>query len=431
METRMRILHFSTYDLFGGAAKASYRLHTALRNAGHSSRMIVREKSSNDEDVLQVATRPVLVNVRRIQRRVSQLRGTLPKYMFNHDREPEIDTRFFFTEGKGSVDIVCLHWITGLLTTRLIHRLHEHYQCPLVWVMMDQEPVTGGCHYSLGCDRFMNQCGRCPQLNSSRVNDRSRIVWNRKSRYIRDLPLTFAVPTSWAAAKVRESSLFREHRVEVVPLAIDIKTFRPFDQSAARDLLHLPQSKQIIFFGATYLEEPRKGMSFLVEALKHMASRLDHQTADIFLVVAGANGSRILAELPFDGKALGDLKDDSNLALAYQAADIFVCPSIEDAGPMMIPEAMLCGTPVVAFNTGGAPDLIETNRSGYLAAYKDSADLGKGIYEVLTAENLPAMRADAHERAVKAHSATAVADRHLNLYNSLLRTQEPLGTAVQ
>lgn len=89
---------------------------------------------------------------------------------------------------------------------------------------------------------------------------------------------------------------------------------------------------------------------------------------------------------------------------------------------MMIPEAMLCGTPVVAFNTGGAPDLIETMKTGYLAAYKDSTGLAKGIYTLLAANDLPAIRVAAREVAVRKHSQSAVAGRHLELYSSLLNS---------
>ena len=88
---------------------------------------------------------------------------------------------------------------------------------------------------------------------------------------------------------------------------------------------------------------------------------------------------------------------------------------------MMIPESMLCGTPVVAFNSGGAPDLIETMKTGYLATLKDGADLAKGMYALLSAhEKLLAMRATCREIAVREHSMEAHADRHIDLYRSLL-----------
>lgn len=426
----MRILHFATYDIFGGAAKASYRLHKSLKDAGNSSWMIVRYKQSDDPDIHPAS--PVWPSrLERIRRRIPWLREHLPtpSYMFNLDVEHNIDTRPFFSYQSEEVDIICLHWITNLLTVKMIHDIYGHYQRPMVWTLMDQEPVTGGCHYSFGCDGFANQCGYCPQLDTSRSEDRSRTVWRRKQKYLQGLPMTFVAPTSWAAMQVRESSLFREHRVELIPLAIDTAIFRPFDWRAARDLLHVPQDKKAVLFGATYLEDPRKGMSYLMEALHYLSSMMAGQSSglsreSVLLLVVGSNSRHLLEPLPFPSRHLGQLKDDFTLALAYQAADVFVCPSVEDAGPMMIPEAMLCGTPVVAFDTGGAPDLIETMKTGYLAAYKDSSDLANGLYQWLTIRDLSAIRPTVSEVAARKHTPSIVTARYLKLFNSLLNNKQ-------
>jgi glycosyltransferase involved in cell wall biosynthesis len=420
----MRILHFSTHDIFGGAAKATYRLHTALRDAGHSSRMVVRQKDSDDEDVRRVGTRPWLSALRRVRNRLPLVGPQKPAQKFNFDVEPEIETRQLFAEKRDDVDVLALHWITDLLTTRLIRELHEHYARPLVWTMMDQEPVTGGCHYSLGCDGYTRECGRCPQLNSEREADASRRVWLRKREHLSGLPIVFVAPTSWVAERIRESSLFGEHRVERIPLAIDTKVFRPFDRGAARDLLHVPPRKKVLFFGATYLDEPRKGMRYLVEALGRLAALVDEggpvRREDIFLLVAGSASRELMSSLPFPGRRLGHLHDDVTLALAYQAADLFVCPSVEDAGPMMISEAMLCATPVVAFDAGSAPDLIESLRTGYRARYRDSADMAEGIRKLLTFEAFERMRDEARQAAMLAHEPSSVAGRYTKLYRSLL-----------
>jgi len=133
----MNILHFATHDIAGGAAKASYRLHAALRSAGHSSRMIVRYKGSNDEDVQQVPVYVWRSCFRRVKCHIPLLRGPTATYMFNLDIEPPVDTRLFYAHQPGDVDIICLHWITGLLTVRTIRKIYDHYQCPLIWTLKD------------------------------------------------------------------------------------------------------------------------------------------------------------------------------------------------------------------------------------------------------------------------------------------------------
>ncbi|MBL8190117.1 MAG: glycosyltransferase [Acidobacteria bacterium] len=194
-------------------------------------------------------------------------------------------------------------------------------------------------------------------------------------------------------------------------------------------MLHLPQDKKIIFFGATYLEDRRKGMPLLLEALAEVRARMDSATISpdqIFLLVAGLNGHELLPRIPFAGKYLGQLNDDLTLALAYQSADVFVCPSVEDAGPMMIPEAMLCGTPVVAFHAGGAPDLITTGKTGYLARLADSADLASGILSLLETDNGLGIRGATHLIASKNHLPNQVSKLYSELFSSLATNDRKL-----
>ena len=145
----MRILHFSTEDVTGGAAKAAHRLHTALRQAGHDSRMVVRQKKSVDPYVMQTAPprpRPWASRAERVRQHIPGLRRRELKasYMFNLDGEPPIDPQSLLVAPPGEVDIVCLHWITGLLDVKNIRRLYDHYRCPMIWIPPDQEAVTGG-----------------------------------------------------------------------------------------------------------------------------------------------------------------------------------------------------------------------------------------------------------------------------------------------
>ncbi len=420
----MRILHFSSDDITGGAAKAAYRLHVALREVGHDSQMIVLRKKSDDDTVTQAPpceTSLWASRWKRLRQIIPLVRKQIPtaNYTFNFDLQPQVNFSALLAGQNIPPDILCLHWITGLLDVRAIRQLHDHFRCPIVWVMADQESMTGGCHYSFGCDGFARSCGHCPQLSLSHAQDHSQALWQRKKEMLADVPICFVAPTSWGREKLAQSSLFRHHRCELIPYPIDSLTFRPYDQPIARDLLHLPQDKTIIFFGATYLEDRRKGMPLLLEALTETRARLKTSPDDVFLLVAGLNGNQLMAKLPFAGKYIGQLNDDLSLALAYQSADLFVCPSVEDAGPMMIPEAMMCGTPVVAFHTGGAPDLIQTGKNGYLARMADSIDLANGILAFLEADNGSTFRRLAHSVASSNHSPNEVATRYSTLFHSL------------
>jgi glycosyltransferase involved in cell wall biosynthesis len=416
----MRFLHFSTSDGGGGAAKAAYRLHSALRDNGHGSAIVVRDKTTGDPDVHTARINPLVARVNRMRRHLPFIGEERARFTFNFDRPTGLRLDATLESLSLKPDVVCLHWTSGLLTTVAIRRICDRFRCPVFLIVLDQEPVTGGCHYSFGCEGYKQRCGNCPLLPWSSLNDSSRRGWENKRRHLTNLPITLIAPTSWTESKVRESSLFSSHPIERIPLPIDTSVFQPGDAAAARTTLGLPHDRSIVFFGSSYLHEPRKGMVYLREALQLLVN--NHKvtnaitTASPLLLIAGRDPNEVLCDLPLESRWLGHLENQRTLALAYQAANVFVCPSIEDAGPMMIPEAMLCGTPVVAFNAGGAPDLIDHGRTGFLAELKCPQSLAAGIDALL--KKIPfseyaTMRQQAAAKAFSMHNPRHVAEQYV------------------
>jgi glycosyltransferase involved in cell wall biosynthesis len=410
-EPPLRILHFSTGDVAGGAAQAAFRLHVALADAGHDSRMIVRQKGSGRADVLEV---PPYVNPWRARaRRLLRQREEVPPPAFNLDVTPDIRRDLFYSYAPGEVDVVVLHSITRLLTVREIRSLHEHYGAPLVWALADQAPLTGGCHYSYDCDGYTARCGRCPQLGSDREDDRSRTVLERRLELLSPLPIVFVAASSGVEEWVRRSAAFGSHRVERIPAITDDRVFRPFDRRAARDLLGVPQDASVVLLGAGNLVHPRKGViEYAVPALE----RLRELGQDVFVLAVGARGDEL--ELPYPSRAVGALSDPVAIALGYQAADVYLCPTIADAGPLMIPESLLCGTPVVAFDVGYAADLVRDGETGYVVRSRDPADLATALHELLRHPEPERVRA-ACRAAPAAHAPARVVEAHVRLYRSL------------
>jgi len=109
----------------------------------------------------------------------------------------------------------------------------------------------------------------------------------------------------------------------------------------------------------------------------------------------------------------------------YSLASLFVIPSLQDNLPNTILESMLCGTPVVGFNTGGIPEMIDHKVNGYLADFKSSADLAEGMHWILSSESYDKLSRDTRDSVVKRYPAKGSVDAHIKLYKALLDKTSP------
>jgi glycosyltransferase involved in cell wall biosynthesis len=420
------IRHFSTDDISGGAAIAAYRLHNALREARHDSRMYVRNKRSDDPAVVALQWRQTESVFKRMINRLSSVkgRGLSADYEFSFDHPCDLDLEPVLKPDAKAQSINCLHWVNRLLDVRNIRTIYDHFRTPMVWVIHDLAPVTGGCHYSVGCNGYTAECGACPRLGSNDRKDLSHKTWSRKRELLSGLPICFVAPSSWGERRVRESSLFPDARVARIPLPMNTEVFRPLEKEIARKVLRLPSGERILMFGATYLRDGRKGTDRLLAALHQLREMIGTQknmdSIKIRVLIVGANGRELLSKIPFEAVYTGTIHDELLMALAYQAADVFICPSLDDSGPMMISESMLCGTPVVAFDTGIAPDIIEHGKNGYLASLGDAQDLARGMLSLLIEPKIEDFARRARRKAEQMHAPAEIARQHVELYQSLM-----------
>jgi glycosyltransferase involved in cell wall biosynthesis len=174
----------------------------------------------------------------------------------------------------------------------------------------------------------------------------------------------------------------------------------------ARKILGLPDYETMILVGVHNIQDHRKGMALLKHALQGLPDKLASIEAidpsKVCILLAGRLAKNWADDLPFHVHALGYLQSEVELSLAYQSADLYVSSSIEDGGPMMVSQAMLCGTPVVAFQTGIAEELLGDGACGYMANLGDAEDLAQGIVKVLA--NRHSMAPKARTRAAAHHA---------------------------
>lgn len=334
-------------------------------------------------------------------------------------------TRKLLKVAHNKPDIIIVLWVKNFVNLKNIYELHELTHAKIFWLLYDMAPFTGGCHYAWECKGYQNSCGSCPGLFSKDPFDMSNKNLSFKKHYLDKIDLEIIAGSEWQYLQAKTSTLFKAKRIHKILIPIDPVVFKPVTKEAVRNGMNLPENKKIIFFGAVGLTERRKGMYFLIESLnrlKELMKSSDNELSDnILLLIAGQEFDAITDSLPFDFKYLGYLNSGIQLAEAYQAADVFVCPSIEDSGPMMINQSIMSGTPVVSFNMGVSVDLVRTGETGYLAELKDSNDMAFGIYSILklTQDDYTKMSIKCREIAMQTFSPQI----RIELLDSLLKNQ--------
>jgi len=410
---KVKILHLSSFDVVGGAARAAYRIHRGLLGVGADSQMLVQYKASNDETI-QVIEGKVATKIRSLIDATALNSYPQRRQLFSPEWFPDaIPAKV----AQINPDIVNLNWVcNGFLQVETLAKLGR----PLIWTLQDMWAFTGGCHYSQGCDRYKASCGDCPQLQSGREADLSRSVWRRKAQAWKNLNLTIVAPSQWMANCASASTLFQDVRVEIIPFGLDTQVFKPINAQVARDLLDLPQDKHLILFGAIDATgDTRKGFHLLQAALRDLSQAGWRDRIE--LVVFGSSKPKSPVDLGFPIHYLGKLQDDLSLRIAYAAADVMIAPSIEEAFGQTASESLACGTPVVVFTNTGLKDIVDHQQNGYVASYCDIGDLATGIAWILEDSGRhQALRHAAREKAEREYAMDVQAHRYLTLVYDIL-----------
>lgn len=318
------------------------------------------------------------------------------------------------------VDIIHLDWIAnGCLNLKDLKKIKK----PIVWTLHDVWAITGGCHCNLGCEKWVNGCGACPQLERHDNNDISAHFWKAKKKALNAIPnLSVITPSNWLGNMAMKSQFFKKRKIQVIPNCLDTNLFKPINKSYSRKALNLPQRSKVVLFGAANaINTWYKGFDLLIEALNHLKVKTD---ALIHLVVFGASLSDIEnIILPYPITCFDTIRDEMTLMIVYNSADVFVGPSRQDNFPNTFLEATSCGIPCVGFSVGGIPEIVEHQKNGYIAKPFDTSDLANGISWVLEdAERHKSLSMYGREKAINNYSMDVVAQKHIELYKQLLST---------
>lgn len=426
MNNNPRILSVCTSANHGGAARAAFRIHLGVNALGGSSTMLVKGEGCSINKVLGL--NDFLPN--NVSYRIGDWTATKIKNKWQHyqwskypDREEIFLSDLRSTSLHGALrkidfDILHLHWLNlRFFPLQELHNINK----PIVWTLHDCWPFCGICHYFLECDGYKHQCGNCPFLHSDIVNDLSYTIWKRKKELYKGLDLHIVSPSNWLANCARESSLFKDFPVTVIPNCIDTTVFRPMAENEIspkwRNFKEKRLGKNFVLYGAMNAATDKiKGFSSLLSALQILEN--SGKADNLELIVFGEpNGlGEINLSMPIHNA--GVISDTEELVSLYNIADVTVVPSLTENLSCSIMESLACGTPVAAFEIGGNSDMIRHWANGWLAAKNNNDDLAQGIDWCIHNKGI----ASAHAReTTKYYTPKIVCEKYLNLYCDVTR----------
>jgi glycosyltransferase involved in cell wall biosynthesis len=393
----MNILIFNSNNPLQTSGIVSFDFFNGLKRNGHNVRLLVNSYDKNyPKDIISLET-PFSISknkfIERIRRRLPLRKAiaTNPDYHYHvlWEKISLYKTKKLLRRANIKPEAIFIMFAKDFINSKNVYELYQLTHARIFWLMYDMAPFTGGCHYAWDCTGYKNSCGNCPGLFSSDPFDISYENLLFKKNYISRTNIEIISASEWQYRQAKSSSLFGEKIIHKILLSVDTNVFRFLDKKEVRSKLGLPTDKKIVFFGSVHLSHHRKGMYYLLESLKILKEKISGSGIDnnILLLIAGSEIEEIADSLSFPYHFLGFLDNTTGIASAYQAADLFLCPSIEDSGPSMINQSLMCGTPVVSFEMGVSPDLVISGLTGYIARLKDCNDLAQGLFNVLSADD--------------------------------------------
>ena len=412
----MQVANVTHYDIYGGAARAAYRIHHALLANAVSSTMLVNSSSSGDWTIQGPTS-----HLGRFVPKARHAFGAISAKALK-TQNPVLHSPAILSSGwpkrvnQSGVDVAHLHWINHeMLSIEDIAKIDK----PLIWTLQDMWSFCGAEHYSEDF-RWRDGYSSMNRPNHERGFDLNRWVWNRKRKAWKR-PIHIVTPSKWLADCARQSELMKGWPISVINNALDTEVWRPIDRTWARTLFRLPPDVPILLFGAVGgTADPRKGFDLLLASLESLRG----QIKGLEVVIFGQLAPKIPLDCGFPVHYAGRMHDDLLLATLYSAVDIMLVPSRQEAFGQTASEAQACGTPVVAFGAGGVADIVRHLETGYLADPFDSMSLAEGILWVLSDKDRHARLSTAsRQQALEHFSYPVVANQYRKIYELVITSQ--------
>ncbi|BDA79186.1 hypothetical protein LPTSP3_g21160 [Leptospira kobayashii] len=404
------VLHLSTSDQSGGAAKAAFHIHQSLLEAGQNSLMLVSKKATKDDHVILAKESTgfgfLIDLIVHFKRNRSYKRAVFKKeVMHSFQNYSFLDIKLILQVLKP--DIVHLHWIGNNFIS--IEALQE-IQMPIVWTMHDMWPFLGAEHV---CFDESYKTG----YSSDNVN---HTVWERKKEAYSKLDIHPVGVSRWISDIAKESLLFSKYPTNVIPNIIRTEIFFPRDSDSSREFWRFRSSETLLLFGSDY-RDGNKGY-FVIENL--IKKYEEEKRKDITFIVFGSIPIELKTEF-VNVINIGYVKSSEELAILYSSVDITLVPSKIESFCLTAAESISCGTPVVCFDTSGLKDIVMDGETGYKAECFSQSSFEENLDKTIIASKRDGLfkKERLHDFIKERFGASVASGKYLELYDSVLKNK--------
>ncbi len=383
----MNIL-FVSYSDSAGAGSAIYMMHQSLKSIGFNSTLLVINKNREDKDVIAFKIKKLKRKFYKLLDNIEDNLGFIKRKYAFEDRSRNFinDIEDIKSYVPDKIDVLVLGWISKVADLEVFLNIKRQYNCRVYWLLTDLAPVTGGCHYPYDCKGYEDECACCPALRFPYRKLAYKKLMKKKLILSQMDPVLLNY-APWVNEMLDRSALFsNSKRVLVTGVGgVDNNIYQPADKVPLRNKHGLSKYRKIVLFAADNVLDERKGFDYFSRAISN--EKYSYGINELALIIIGKNSNKAAQQI--NNSAVSVLAfeytaTEKLLAEYIQLSDLFVSTALNDIGPGMLIYAMLCGVPAVSFNIGIARDMVDHLVSGYIAQYKNSDDIAKGINYILT-----------------------------------------------
>ncbi len=369
-------------SLKGGASKSAQRLFCGLQDIGFDVEFLARNHKGAEHRVIDkyfvAESNSYFIKFEQKLRKLI-IKDEYNKYLvwrksngLEKFSNLKSDLRIDKIINNHKYQFVNLHWVADFLDYK---SFFKNCNKPIFWTLHDESPYSFGEHYNQKHIVDGNGMIQIRELSSLEKKIQGKIRNEKLKIFEKVNNLEIIGPSKWMCGQSMNSEVFGKYKTYNIPYGLNTSIFRLWDKKFFKTFLEIPSDKPTLLFVADSLENHRKGFRILLKSLE----MLGNLKLNIMLI-----GSDKPKDLKFSDNhkvySLGTVIDERVMSIVYNAADLFIIPSLMDNLPNTALESVCCGTPVIGFDIGGIPDIIEDGVNGLLVKELCHEQLAKALY---------------------------------------------------